>query len=301
MWFNNAFTYYFTKPFDTSIDSLESALAEHIFRPCGTQDQQKQGWVSAIPGTQNLVHKANNNALLCLKTEEKILPTSVVKDALEEKVQLIEAERGQKVGKKEKQTIKEEIVQQLLPKAFTKSSRLYAYINYDLQRIIVNTSSANKAENLLAFLRQSLGSLPILPFKPNSELIVMLTQWVKNDELPTPFEFSTDIELKALDEEAAVAKLKNHDVTEEEVQLHISNGKFVHKLGLVWDEKIKFNLNEDAAIKQIKFLDVIKEQNEDVGNDDKLAKFDADFALMSGELDQLLNELAKHWDTESEQ
>ena len=32
---------------------------------------------------------------------------------LEEKVQDIEAERGQKVGKKEKQTIKEEIVQTL--------------------------------------------------------------------------------------------------------------------------------------------------------------------------------------------
>lgn len=301
MWFNNAFAYYFTKPFDTSVESLEESLADHLFRPCGTQDQQKQGWVSAIPGTSNLIHKANNNALLCLKTEEKILPSSVIKDALEEKVQLIEAERGQKVGKKEKQTIKEEIVQQLLPKAFTKSSRLYAYINYDLQRIIVNTSSANKAENLLAFLRQSLGSLPILPFKPNSDLIVMLTQWVKNDELPSPFEFSTDIELKALDEEAAVAKLKNHDVTEEEVQLHISNGKFVHKLGLVWDEKIKFNLNEDAAVKQVKFLDVVKEQNEDVGNDDKLAKFDADFALMSGELDLLFTELAKHWDAGSEQ
>ena len=43
--------------------------------------------------------------------------------------------------------------------------------------------------------------------------------------------FAQDIELKALDEEGAMAKLKNHDVTEDEVQLHIENGKFVHKLG----------------------------------------------------------------------
>lgn len=298
MWFTNAFAYQFTKTFDVTYDELEKSLNEHLFRPCGSLDQQKQGWVSAIPGTSNLVHVAGQNALICLKTEEKILPSSVVKDAVEEKVQLIEGERGQKVGKKEKQTIKEEIVQQLLPKAFTKNSRLYAYINYEHQTLVVNSSSANKAENLLAFLRQSLGSLPILPLKPDGDLIVTLTHWVKNDELPSPFEFSTDIELKALDEEAAVAKLKNHDVTEEEVQLHIANGKYVHKLGLSWQEKIKFNLNEDAALKQIKFLDIVKEQNEDVGNDDKLAKFDADFALMSGELNQLFTELATHWTTE---
>ncbi len=295
MWFTNAFSYKFTKPFDTSVEELEKALQEHIFRPCGSQDQQKQGWVSAIPGTTNLVHAAEKSALICLKTEEKILPSSVVKDALEEKVQDIEAERGQKVGKKEKQTIKEEIVQALLPKAFTRSNRLYAYINFEYQWLVVNSSGANKAENLLAFLRQSLGSLPILPMKPEGDLIVTLTQWVKEDNLPTPFVFSTDIELKALDEEAATAKLKNHDVTEEEVQLHISNGKYVHKLGLIWDEKIKFNLNDDASLKQIKFLDVVKEQTEDVPNEDKLAKFDADFALMSGELNQLLSELEKNW------
>jgi recombination associated protein RdgC len=299
MWFTNAFTYKFTKPFNTSAEDLEYALTEHTFRPCGSQDQQKQGWVAAIPDTTNLVHVAGSSALVCLKTEEKILPTSVVRDALDEKVQAIEAERGQKVGKKEKQTLKEEIVQALLPKAFTRSNRMYAYIDFKHQWLVVNSSSANKAENMLAFLRQSLGSLPILPMAPENDLILSLTQWVKEDNLPSPFVFSTDIELKALDEEAAVAKLKNHDVTEEEVQLHITNGKYVHKLGLVWDEKMKFNLNDDASLKQIKFLDVVKEQTDDVPAEDKLAKFDADFALMTGELNQLLTALNNNWNLTS--
>jgi recombination associated protein RdgC len=295
MWFSNAHIYQFTKPFETSAKELETQLNDFLFRPCGSQDQQKQGWVTAIPDTTNLVHLAGNNALICLKTEEKILPSSVVKDELEEKVQLLEAERGQKVGKKEKQTIKEEVIQQLLPKAFKRSSRLYAFIDYQSQRIIVNSSSANKSENLLAFLRQSIGSLPILPFKPETDLVAIMTDWVKKAQLPTDFEFASDIELKALDEEGATAKLKNHDVTEDEVQLHITNGKFVHKLGLVWQEKVKFNLTEDGALKQVKFLDVVKEQNEDVGNDDKIAKFDADFALMAGELIELTKALDKGW------
>lgn len=298
MWFNNAFVYNFTKPFDTTETELVDALKENPFRPCGSQDQMKQGWVPAIPGTEALVHSAANNILVCMKTEEKILPSTVVKEALEEKVQLIQAERGQKVGKKEKQTLKEEIVQQLLPKAFSRSSRLYAYINVKDQTIVVNSSSASKAETLLALLRQSIGSLPILPMKPDSDLVMTLTQWVKNDDLPQPFEFAQDIELKALDEEAAQARLKNHDVTEEEVQLHISNGKYVHKLGLFWSEKTKFMLNEEGALKQIKFLDVVKEQTDDVPSDDQLAKFDADFALMAGELNLLVNDLKACWESE---
>lgn len=295
MWFSNAFAYQFTKPFQLNAEQIEKELQNNIFRPCGSQDQQKQGWVSAIPNTTNLVHSANNNLLICLKTEEKILPSAVVKEALEEKVSALEAERGQKVGKKEKQTLKEEVTQQLLPKAFTKSARLYAYIDIANQHIVVNSSSANKAENLLAMLRQSLTSLPILPVKPEAELIMTLTQWVKENDLPSGFESSTDIDLKALDEEAAVAKLKNHDINEDEVQLHIENGKFVHKLGLVWQEKIKFNINEDAALKQIKFLDIVKEQNEDITSDDKLALFDADFTLMASELNQLIVNLKQVW------
>ena len=187
----------------------------------------------------------------------------------------------------------------MLPKAFSKSSRLYAYIDIKNQWVVVNSSSANKAENLLAMLRQCIGSLPILPLKPEQDLMLAMTNWVKNDALPSPFQFASDIELKALDEEAAVAKLKNHDVTEEEVQLHITNGKFVHKLGLVWDEKAKFVINEEAAIKQIKFLDIVKEQTDDVPSDDKLAKFDADFALMTGELNNLVNDLVSVWDVSS--
>jgi recombination associated protein RdgC len=297
MWFNNAFIYKFTKPFELSAVDLAEQLQTQLFKPCGSQDQLQQGWVPAIPGTESLVHAANGAFLVCLKSEEKLLPTSVIKDALEEKVQLLQNERGQRVGKKEQQTIKEEIVHSLLPKAFTKSSRLYAYIDVTNQWVVVNSSSANKAETLLAMLRQCLGSLPVLPHKPEQDLMLAMTSWVKNDDLPSPFQFSTDIELKALDDEGAAAKLKNHDVTEDEVQLHITNGKYVHKLGLVWDEKTKFSLNEDASIKQIKFLDVVKEQTDDVPNDDKLAKFDADFALMCGELNQLINDLSRVWES----
>ncbi|WP_299262959.1 recombination-associated protein RdgC [uncultured Psychrosphaera sp.] len=292
MWFNNAISYQFTKPFNVTVEQIHSHLEQHLFVPCGSMDLKKQGWASAIPGTKSLVHAAGDNALICLKTEEKILPSSVINKELNEKVQLLEFERGQRVGKKERVTLKEEIIQQLLPKAFTKDNLLFAYIDYKGQRIVVNANSANKAETLLAFLRQSLGSLPILPFKPETDLLTTLTGWVQNNSTPTPFTLANNISLKALDEEASQAKLKNLDLTEEEVQLHIANGKYVERLSMYWDNKVLFDLTDEGHLKQVKFLDVIKEQNDDINSDDGLAKFDADFALMTGELNQLLNNLA---------
>ena len=288
MWFNNAIIYQFTKPFTLTSEEIEQQLQHNLFKPCGSQDQQTSGWVSPIPNTENTVHQSGNNLLLCLKTEEKILPAAVIKEALDQKVIKIASERGQNVGKKEKQTLKEEIIQQLLPKAFSKSQRLYAYINIKDQFIVVNTSSASKAESLLAILRQAIGSLPILPAKAEPEAMITLTHWVKNNVLPAPFAFATSIDLKSLDDAAASANLKNHDVTEDEVQLHINNGKFVHKLGLEWQEKIRFALNHDLTLKQIKFLDLVKEQNDDIPSDDLLAKFDADYTLMAGELNDLI-------------
>jgi recombination associated protein RdgC len=45
------------------------------------------------------------------------------------------------------------------------------------------------------------------------------------------------------------------------------------------------------AIKRIKFFDVLQEQNDDIDKADVAAKIDADFALMAGELNRLINDL----------
>jgi recombination associated protein RdgC len=258
MWFTNAISYQFTRFFNVTVEQIQSLLEQRSFVPCGSIDSSKQGWTAVIPGTTSFVHAVGDNALICLKTENKILPTSVVNKAVNEKVALLQNARGQKVGKKERVILKEEIIQQLLPKAFTKDSLLFAYIDYKGQRIVVNASSVNKAEILLAFLRQSLGSLPVLPFKPETDLLTTLTDWVKNDSTPMPFTLANNISLKALDEEASEAKLRNLDLTEDEVQLHIANGKYVERLSMYWDNKVLFDLTDEGHFKQVKFLDVIK-------------------------------------------
>lgn len=293
MFFNNAIAYTFTKPFTHTASDLEDQLQELAIKPIQSHDLSKCGWTSAIKGTQSLTHSGNGKVLICLKNVEKIIPAAAVRELLEEKVALIELERGQKVGKKEKQTLKEELIQSIAPTALTKTSLLYGYIDIVNQMIIVNTPSCRKAEAFLALLRQSLGSLPILPMKPESELMIIMTDWVKGKKLDQRFNFGQNVKLKALDEDAAKANLNNHDVSEEEVQTHIGNGKFVERLGLTWNDKVGFELHEDGTLKKVRFCDLVKEQNADIPSDDYLAKFDADFVLGAGELTQLLLDLRR--------
>ena len=65
------------------------------FSPCGNQDMSKFGWVSPL-GRQAevLVHEAAGQLLLCARKEEKMLPGTVVKEMLQEKIDELEASQG---------------------------------------------------------------------------------------------------------------------------------------------------------------------------------------------------------------
>jgi recombination associated protein RdgC len=58
---------------------------------------------------------------------------------------------------------------------------------------------------------------------------------------------------------------------------------------MTWDSKISFVLTESLAIKGVKPLDVLSEQESGIRNDDE--RFDGEFMLMSGELAKLLGDL----------
>ncbi|WP_199610811.1 recombination-associated protein RdgC [Flocculibacter collagenilyticus] len=292
MWFSNLYFYRFTKPFELSADELDKRLEANIFSPCGSQDIAKFGWVNALGKYgQTLSHSAAGNLLLCAKREEKILPTAVINDMLAEKVEAIELKESRPVKKKEKDTLKEDIIHQLLPRAFSKSSLLYGYIAPQHDLLVINSSSATKAEEFMAMLRKCVGTLPVVPVQPEQPLSIMMTDWLKSQNLPAGYEFGSDAELKSTDEEEAVVKYKQQDLGSDEIQLHIEHNKLVTKLALLWHDNVNFMLADDFSLKRIKFTDLLKEQNEDIPKEDMATKLDADFALMSGEINMLLNEL----------
>ncbi|PID42460.1 MAG: recombination-associated protein RdgC [Proteobacteria bacterium] len=293
MLFKNIYIYRFTKPFTLTPEQLEEKLASAAIRPCAPQELFRQGWSRPLGkhGDQ-LVHTTNGNMMLSLAREERLLPASVVKEILDERVQLIEDEQHRKVQKKEKDELKDQIIIELMPKAFKRSQFTQGYIDAKNGWLIINTSSAKKADDFSSFLRKTLGSLPVMIPEVKQSPSAIMTTWLQGkDALSLDFSLCDECELQSRAEEKSIVRCKGLDIEGEEVQGHIKADMRVVKIALNWQDHISFVLNEDLTVKRIKFGELVDEKLEDSQAETAAEKFDATFALMALEFANLIERI----------
>ena len=282
MWFKNLLTYRLTQEVPFEPEALEAALASKPARPCASQELTTYGFVAPFGKGEDapLVHVSGEFLLIAARKEERILPGSVVNDAVKEKVEEIETEQMRKVYKKERDQIKDEIIQAFLPRAFIRRSMIFAAIAPRLGVILVNSASAKRAEDLLSTLREVMGSLPVRPATVKIAPVATMTEWVKSQEAAEGFYVLDECELRDTAEDGGIVRCKRQDLTGEEIQLHLSTGKVVTQLALAWQDKLSFILDDKMVIKRLKFEELLQEQAEQDGGDEAAQQFDASFQLM---------------------
>jgi len=282
MWFKNIRAYRLSTPFDLSPEQLGEQLASRSFQPCAKSQALSMGWVPPLgEESEALVHAANGRFLLCLKREDKLLPSTVVRELVEEKVAAIESEQGRKVYRKERLTMKDEIIQDCLPRAFSRSSRIYAYLDTRANWFFVDAASAGRAEELLNLLRDCIGSFPVLLPQVNNAPAATMTSWLAHQNLPDDFALGEECELREPGEEGGVVRCKGVDLLSEEVETHLNAGKQVVRLALSWDERVSLVMAEDLCLRRLKFSEELMKENDSIPEADNAARLDADFALMS--------------------
>jgi len=282
MWFKNLLPYRLTQDIQFDAEALETALATKPARPCASQELTTYGFVAPFGKGEDapLVHVSGDFMLIAARKEERILPGSVVRDAVKEKIDEIEAEQMRKVYKKERDQIKDEIIQAFLPRAFIRRSMIFAAIAPRLGMILVNSASAKRAEDLLSTLREVMGSLPVRPATVKIAPVATMTDWVKSQQAAEGFYVLDECELRDTAEDGGIVRCKRQDLTGEEIQLHLSTGKVVTQLALAWQDKLSFILDDKMVIKRLKFEELLQEQAEQDAGDEAAQQFDASFQLM---------------------
>ncbi len=292
MWFKNLSLFRLTEEFTLSATELEQKLEQMIFRPCGSHEESSFGWTSPIgKSSTQLVHSANGFLMVCGKKEEKVLPSSVVNEMTLEKILEAEEQQGRKLSKKERTDIKEELIFDLLPRAFTFSNKIYAYIDPKGGWLVVDAATPKKAEDLLSSLRKCLGSLPAVPPNTIDKPSKVMTEWLISDQAPDDITIEDECELRSPGEEGGIVRCKRHDLSLPEIKNHLDTGKEVIKMAMTWADRLSFILEESLAVKRLKFLELIQEQANDINADSEAEQFDADFSIMTAELANFLPRL----------
>jgi recombination associated protein RdgC len=290
LWFKNLMVYRLSRDVALTADEMEKQLSAFAFTPCGSQDMAKTGWVSPMGSHSDaLTHSVNGQIMICARKEEKILPSPVLKQELQAKIEKLEGEQHRKLKKTEKDSLKDEVLHSLLPRAFSRFNQTYMWIDTVNDLIMVDAASAKRAEDMLALLRKSLGSLPVVPLTMESPIELTLTEWVRSGELPAGFIIQDEAELKAILEEGGVIRCKKQNLISDEIAVHIEAGKLVTKLAVDWQERIQLVLADDGSLKRLKFADTLRDQNDDIDREDFAQRFDADFILMTSELAALIS------------
>jgi len=279
------------------LDALEVALQAARFVPCGPTQPDSHGWV-APRGNKSLMlaESVGGQVILKLCTERRPLPASAVKAAVEERIEKYKLETGnERVSARIKKEMKEEVVQDLLPRAFTKRSTTLVWLDPVNKLLVVDSGSLTGADKVVTALIEALsevpGSTPILvrPVQTNETAVACMSHWLATREAPVSFTVDRDCELKTPDEQKSAVRYSRHTLEIDEVAQHIAAGKLPTQLAMTWDDRVSFVLTETAQVRKLKLLDVVMDGVQKGGKDDD--GFDTDAAILTGELSGLIPDL----------
>lgn len=290
MWFKNLIVYRIPRGWDVSPESLDERLRERAFSEASSIEERSSGWVPPREGASSLVHAVQGQLLVALREEKKLLPAKVVTQVLRQRAEQIEAAEGFKPGRKRMKELKEQVRDELLPRAFSLSNDTRAWIDRANGWLAVDAASAGRAEEVYELLGRCIEGFPARPLKVAGSVSGAMTAWIQAEDPPPGFTVDQDVELKARGGKATV-RYANQSLEQEEIARHVKAGKECTKLALTWAGRVSFLLTDRLEIRRVRPLDVLKEGAGDAGDAGADERFDSDMMLMTGELAKLLDDL----------
>lgn len=286
MLFKNAYVFRLTQPFELDFESFNQKLAANTFVPCSGIRPSSFGWISPLSDIPDapLVHVVAGCCLLCARREDKVIPPSALNEAIAERVQKLETLEGRKLRAKERLSLKDSALAELLPRALPRSKQILGYISLQDDLLVIGTSAAAEAEMFINCLRDTLDTFPVSTPQVKAKPADAFTYWLTHRKLPDHFSLGDQCDLMD-PEDTSTVTCRRQDLATSEIRAHIEAGKICTRLGLRWHGDVKFSIDRDLALKQIR-VETSDDETEDDG--DPIARLDAAFSNMTLEFARLL-------------
>lgn len=290
MWFRNLQVFRLPANWDVSADKLTEKLQKEAFAPATSAEEMSVGWVAPLAEVEQLVYPIGKHLLLTLREEKKLLPARVISQVVKQRVDKIEESEGFKPGRKQVKELKEEVREELLPRAFSLANDVRVWIDPKGGWLVIDTGSANKAGDVFGLLARAIEGFPARALRVAKPVGGTLTGWLAQGEAVAGLTVDQDAELKGRDGKSQI-RYANESMALEDVARHIKAGKQCARLALTWNDRVSFVLTDKLEIKRLQALDVISEGQSDGKSDDAIGRFESDMTLMTSEVTKMLVDL----------
>lgn len=290
--FKNALIYRIEHWDVPSLTEIEKRLSAAPFVECGASQPESSGWVSPRGEAHGALAEAVASQLvLQMAIETKAVPGGVVKSQVQSALDKIEQETGRRPRGKMVRELKEAVVHALLPRAFPKRSATTVWVDPQARMVWIGCTATKRADAIVTRLVDALGGgLKLGLVQTTLSPATAMAQWLSEKEAPAGFTLDRECVLKQPDSEKASVRYTHHTLDIDEIGVHIQQGKLPTQLALTWAGRVSFVLTEALTLKKIQLLDVVLEgAGVDAAQSGKGGEgFDADIAIASGELRQML-------------
>lgn len=285
--FKHASIYKITPDWFTGLEQIEAQLTKGAFVDCAPTQRQSSGWIPPREANGALAESVQAQLILKLRTDSRKVPGDTLKKRVDELAAQVENETGRKPGKKHRAELKEQAELELLPLAFVKTSTTLVWIDRVNRLLVIDTASASRAEDVVSCLVKALDGFAVSLVQTQHSPTTAMTGWLHSGEPPACFTVDRECELRSLDEMKSVIRYSRLTLDTDEVKAHITSGKVARRLAMTWEGRLSFVLTDNCVLRKLAFLAVVFEGGKQEGAD----AFDADVAIMTGELERLIPDL----------
>ncbi|MFP8968590.1 recombination-associated protein RdgC [Pokkaliibacter sp. CJK22405] len=304
----NVVFYQITKPLNIALLKavIDEKLQELPFTNCSTQEAQRLGFVCAVPGTADETstdepwHLDLPNALVVrIKEQQKKVSKRAHAKEVERRANLVMEEQGRRVNKKERQDIKDQVMLEMLPRTYPEDR--YFAITITSHWVAVPVTGYSAAESLLSFIREALGTFPVIPVRVMNSPEVVMTSWINNGAGPDDDVtlFGTMTLADPADDGVRIS-CRDIEPFGDEVRAHLEAGRRVTSVGVMIENLFGAVISSDLIFKNFQLAEFLQEELEHTKTDTTAAEYAAWHIIMADAMDQAVQCLPRWFGSDQE-